>query len=144
MTKITNNSTFRGYTGQNRLIYLATPYSHECKKIEQERFIRVTIVSGLLIKAGIINFSPITQSHEQNRMVNLPGHWDFWQHIDTEFLHRCDELFVLAEPGWQESTGVTAEIEIMEELGKPIHYILYDEDINEIYMISEEEARCVV
>lgn len=142
-TKMGSKSTKCVHTGGKEIIYLATPYTHKRRDVEQRRFERVTIVSGLLIKKGIINFSPITQSHEQNRLVDLPGHWDFWQFVDTEFLHRCDEMYVLADPGWQESAGVTAEIEIMKKLGKSIKFIKYVEADDEVVFITESEARRV-
>jgi hypothetical protein len=127
--------------GRKSVVYLATPYTHARRSVEQRRFERVTVVSGLLIKAGVVNFSPITQSHEQNRMVDLPGHWAFWQYIDTEFLHRCDEIYVLAEPGWQESAGVLAEIKIMRKLKKPIRYIQYLDKTDEIMFITAKAAK---
>jgi hypothetical protein len=124
----------------HKLIYLATPYSHDDPVVMQDRFHKVTIASGQMIKEGIINFSPITQSHEQAIRVKLPTHWKFWKTIDTEFLKRSDELHVLALPGWQESEGVTAEIGIMKELNKQIKYLILDKDL-ELEYISEEEAR---
>jgi hypothetical protein len=127
----------------NKIVYLATPYSHNDLKVMQYRFEQVTIVSGKLIKHGIINFSPITQSHEQALRVKLPTDWDFWKTVDTEFLHRCDKLYVLALPGWQTSKGVTAEIQIMKELNKPISYLRLN-NFNMIEYISEEEARRIV
>jgi hypothetical protein len=127
----------------NDIIYLATPYSHNDPKVMQDRFEKVTIVSGKLIKYGVLNFSPITQSHEQALRVDLPTDWDFWKIVDTEFLHRCDKLYVLALPGWQTSKGVTAEIEIMKELNKPISYLRLNR-LNMIEYISEEVARRIV
>jgi hypothetical protein len=130
-------------SGRAKIIYLATPYSHKSRAVEEARFRTVTIVSGLLITRGVINFSPITQSHEQNRMINLPGSWDFWKDVDTEFLHRCDELHVLAVSGWQVSQGVLAEIEIMKGLGKPIKYIHFIESTMKLVYIDEMVARGV-
>ena len=126
---------------RKKIIYLATPYTHKDKAIEQKRFEMVTRVSGLLIKEGVINFSPITQSHEQNRMVDLPGTWEFWKSVDTEFLHRCDELHVLVQEGWSISVGVLAEIEIMAALKKPIRFLRYVERTGELVYIDVTEAQ---
>lgn len=127
--------------GRKKVIYLATPYTHESAAVEEHRFLKVTEVSGLLLDHGIVNISPITQSHEQCKMFDLDGTWEFWQHIDREFLHRCDELYVLCEDGWQTSVGVAAEIEYMTKLNKPIKYLFYAATVQKLYYIPEEQAR---
>ena len=52
----------------------------------------------------------------------LPTDWAFWEQVDREHLARCDEVLVLMLEGWLLSRGVTAEIEIARELGKPVRY----------------------
>lgn len=125
------------------IIYLAGPYTHDNKAIEQIRFERLTFVSAVLVRDGIVNFSPITQSHEQHLMTDLPTDWAFWQHFDEQFLCVCDELWVFCMPGWQESIGVTAEIEGMRSLGKPVKFIQYDPVHDKIEFLTEQEARGV-
>lgn len=122
------------------IVYLATPYTHVRKEVEQLRFEKVTLVSGLLVRNKIVNFSPITQSHEQHLVVDLPGDWEYWKYFDEQFLYICDELWILCEPGWKESVGVTAEIEIMEHLKKPVKYIVHDDKTDSIIHITREEA----
>ena len=53
----------------------------------------------------------------------LPPEWDFWQGYDTAILTNCEKVIVLRLPGWQESTGVQAEIKLATEMGLPIDYI---------------------
>ena len=71
-------------------------------------------------------FSPIVHSHPLVAF-SLPTGWDFWERIDRAYLARCDELVVLMLDGWQESTGVRAEIALARDLGKPVRFLGVDE-----------------
>lgn len=127
---------------KGKLVYLATPYTHEDKAVEALRFRQVTEVSGLLVRNGVANVSPITQSHEQHIYVpNLPTTWDYWKSVDEIILSRCDEIYVLCIEGWDKSVGVTAEIEIAKSLKMPVKYIMYSMEDCSVYSLSEKEAR---
>lgn len=116
------------------MVYLAGPYTHRLRRIRHERYRRLTKASAILIEKNVINFSPITQSHEQCRAYKLPHKWKFWKHVDTEFVRRCDELWILEEPGWDKSVGVAGEIKIAKKLGKPIYMIKLDEETDKLYL----------
>ena len=120
------------------LVYLAVPYTHKQKKVMKERFRVVTLASAILVKKyAQPNFSPITQSHLQAKAGNIPGNWDFWKFVDTLFVKRLDELWVLMIPGWLESTGVQAEIKIAKKAGIPIKYLMFEETTEEITFYKE-------
>ena len=118
--------------------YLATPYTciaseslETRKRVERERFETVTKVSILLFQQGIINLSPITQSHVQKMIapqmnIKLSGNWSFWKIADLLILSVCSALYVLRESGWTDSTGVQSEIRVANQLGLPIYFIDYD------------------
>ena len=108
---------------ENKLVYLASPYSHRLKKIRQRRFEQVAKLSSDLAEFGITNFSPIIHSHIQNEFNTLPQGWKFWQQHDQKFLERCDELVVVCLNGWEKSKGVKAEINIAKKLGIPVKYV---------------------
>jgi len=111
-------------TPQNKtLIYLAVPYTHKNKEVEARRYERITVVSGIMVSLGFYNISPITQSHVQQEMVELETTWNFWKKVDTLFLERSDEIWVLMLEGWKESVGVQAEIAIAKKLKLPVRYI---------------------
>jgi len=74
----------------------------------------------------LVVFSPIVHSHPLVAF-SLPTGWDFWERIDRAYLARCDELVVLMLDGWQESTGVRAEIALARDLGKPVRFLGVDE-----------------
>jgi hypothetical protein len=107
------------------MIYLAAPYT---KLTPEERvlyfgpnglcckFASKVFASGKHILVPNIYSHPIAQ-------FDLPSDWKFWKEFDEKLLSICDELWVLMLPGWEESTGVKAEIEIAKQNNKPIHYI---------------------
>lgn len=104
----------------NHLIYLACPYQHKDKHIMWERFNAVTEAAGHLMAEGKVVFSPITHCHPIAERYELPRGWKFWEKFDKVYLGHSEEMIILPLPGWKESTGVTAEIGIMREQGKPI------------------------
>lgn len=119
----------------NKMIYLAVPYTplgsvtaEERERVMKERFIKITKVSGLLALKGIVNFSPITQSHEQAKYCDLPTDWEFWRNIDLSVLSHCDEVWILCLDGWKSSIGVQSEIAAAQITGKPIRYIGVKDD----------------
>ena len=105
------------------LIYLASPYSHANAAIRHSRFETVCAVAAKMMQAGLCIFSPIAHTHPIACAGQLPTGWEFWRKYDHVMLSACARLYVLMMPGWQQSVGVKGEIEIMQELGKPIEYI---------------------
>lgn len=104
----------------DKLIYLASPYSHKEDKVRFERFETIARVAAKLMSQGVYLFCPITHTHPINEAgINNPG-WDFWCKYDYMMLDRCQELWIADMPGWKESVGVTAEIKYMMEANKPV------------------------
>jgi hypothetical protein len=107
----------------NSLIYLACPYSHPDKDVQRERFHAANKAGAFLMCKGLFVFSPISHTHPMAEDANLPGHWEFWKSYDVAMIARCQKLMVLKLDGWEQSTGVTAEIKIAKEFGIPIEYM---------------------
>jgi len=105
------------------LVYLATPYSHPDAEVRQARFVKVSVAAAYFVRKGEFIFSPITHFHPMAKYAELPGEWEFWKTIDETYLQHCKALYVLGADGWQESKGVTAEIEIARNLGIPISVV---------------------
>ncbi len=103
-------------------VYLATPYTGTPEQ-QQERFEVVNAVAAKMMSSGLLIFSPISHTHPIALSGDLPKGWEFWKEYDYTFIEWCDELHVLKQDGWQESTGVTAEIKIAKELGKKVVYV---------------------
>lgn len=108
-----------------KLWYLASPYSDPDLYVREERFRNVCEVAGTLMAHGLQIFSPIAHTHSIACECELPKGWDFWQAYDETMLSRCDGMIVLMLPGWQESKGISAELALAENLGKPVHYLKY-------------------
>lgn len=109
--------------------YLACPYSHPDPKVRQERAETVTRVAGQLIRQGIFVYSPLTHNLPFVEMLSLPTGWMNWAAFDHEMVSRCDRLFVLKLPGWEESKGVAAEVAHAQSLGLPIEWLEYSPEL---------------
>jgi len=109
--------------GYNKLIYLATPYTHKDEKVMWHRERAVTIFAGYLTLKGIANYSPITQEFAVRQFVEMPYKWDFWREIDLTFIDHCDEVYVLCLEGFEESVGVNAEVSYAIDSHKPVKYV---------------------
>lgn len=98
-------------------IYVAIPYS----SIDHElSFDTANRKAAELMREGHIVFSPISHSHMIAKNYDLPGDWEFWSKIDTEFIKWCDTVYVICIDGWDRSRGVKAEIELANILGKEV------------------------
>lgn len=78
---------------------------------------------GKLIKEGWIVYSPILHNHHLALAYALPHDWDFWEKFDRRMILASDVLGIYRLPGWEESVGLRAEIEIAIALDKPAIYI---------------------
>lgn len=109
-------------TGMNvagRKIYLAIPYAG----MERRSSRIADAITIRLLRRGAHVFSPITYGHAMTRRHSLPGSWEFWKGLDTEFLEWADELWVVTLEGWKTSVGVSYEVEKARQLGKPVRYL---------------------
>ena len=108
-----------------KVVYLASPYSHQHESVRQARFDAVCKKAAKYIEEGICVFAPIAHSHpiadhmdESKRMC-----FDTWMKADLPLLRKCDELHVLCLEGWRSSRGVTKEIEYADAMGIPVKQV---------------------
>jgi len=123
------------------LAYLASPYSPVRRGLHVTHFVHCTdnevksmrcdeavkAAKWLMENHKLNVFSPIIHSHALH-LAGMQGDWGFWQKIDTDFLFVSDMLIVLTIPGWKESTGVQAEIEIAKRFDLDIWYVKISKD----------------
>ncbi len=134
---------------RGELIYLACPYSHADRYVRVTRWIAANKAAAKLMTAGQYVFSPISHTHPIAEASDgtLPRGWDFWEGFDRQYLNVCKKIIVLRIPGWDTSTGVTAEIKIGNEAGIPVEYMDWDdmqppyEDILELCKFQETLKR---
>ena len=111
---------------KNYMVYLASPYSADGDTDkEQERFEQAAQATFPLIQRyDTYVFSPIAYSHPL--YVNgwaSGGDWKYWVGWDTYMVLKCDELWVLMLPGWEDSVGVKAEMQVAHDAGMPIAFV---------------------
>ena len=107
----------------SNLAYLACPYGHADPEVQRLRFEAVNRAAAKLLNEGITVFSPISHTRPIAMAAQLPEDWEFWRTYDREMLAHCTKLVVLKLSGWEESIGVTAEIEIAKGWGMPVEYM---------------------
>lgn len=112
----------------NDLIYLASPYTHTDPEIVEQRYRRALWVSARLMSIEYLVYSPIVHLHFLAVLECLPGTWEYWERFDRAMISRCQQLWILALSGWEESKGVAAEIEIARQLGIPVRLLHFNED----------------
>ena len=108
------------------MIYLCSVYSLEADGDMDVLDARTKVAqefTGEMLREGYCIFSPIAHCHEVSKITKLPKEWDFWGHLDMQYIDASDEVWVLKMPGWKRSVGITAEIKYAREKGKPIKYI---------------------
>ena len=120
-------------------IYLASPYTHPIKKVEEDRWSRASAICAQIFATGeFFPYSPIAHSHclltegMKHFNLDLNGNFEMWAEYDHAFMTKCDELWILTLEDWQDSKGVQAEIEIARKLHLPIHFVP-DQSFTEVY-----------
>ena len=105
------------------MIYLASPYSHPVPTVRRRRFKAVCRAAAVMLKKGLMVYSPIVHSVPIAACGLDAMDHDFWMHVDRPFLDWCSSVTVLMLPGWDVSKGVAAEIKIATTAGKPVSYL---------------------
>jgi len=114
--------TKKGAQPMKKLIYLASPYTHDDRAVEVERFRVACRVAAHIMRKGDHVFSPIAHSHNI-ATYGLPSDFDFWREYDERMIYFCDSVAVVCLSGWETSRGVQGEIRFAEKLGKRVRLI---------------------
>jgi hypothetical protein len=115
---------------ESKLIYLASPYSHPDDEVREDNYIVVSNIAAEMVSNGDVVFSPISYGHNLLEFKDMPSNWGFWFNFCVTFLLKCDKLVVCKMPGWENSMGVTEEIEIARNCGIEVEYIETDKYYN--------------
>jgi hypothetical protein len=105
------------------LIYLASPYTHPNKNIEDRRAKAITIIAGKLICNGHHIFCPVAHCHKMNRYCNLGGKFEYWREFDEKMISVCNELWIATLQDWDKSVGIKAEVEMTTARSMPLRYV---------------------
>jgi len=109
---------------EHKVIYLASPYSHENLIVLNDRVLSAASVGGKLMRTtGHVFMVPVPHSHMIGEMLNNSLDHQFWLKQCFGLLERCDEIWIVTLNGWKESVGINLEIEYAKSLGIPIRTI---------------------
>lgn len=110
----------------SKVIYLACPYSDKSKKVVSDRVLKATKLAAKLVSEGHVVLSPIVYGDILLKHEDMPNDYEFWKNFCESFLSKCDEIWIYMLPGWNQSTGVLAEIELAKKLGIKHNLIPYE------------------
>jgi hypothetical protein len=106
------------------ILYIASPYSHPDRKVEQWRYEMVQEEVARLHGPDVYPYSPIVYTHVMAQRYDLPTEADYWKNHNEAFLRQSHKLIVLMLEDWDKSVGVRAEIAFAESLGIPVVYLV--------------------
>jgi len=102
------------------LNYLATPYTHDDRRVRRKRAQKAAMLACRLIQQGLYIFCPIAHTHAIAECGDLPCGFEYWGEFDRIMLNASQRLLIGKIEGWEDSKGIAAEIQIMRALGRPI------------------------
>jgi hypothetical protein len=102
--------------------YLASPYS-KYPGGPDRACADVCLLAARMFMAGVSVFSPIAHTHAIAVAGDLAGHFEQWAAFDEAMIAASEGVIVAMMQGWRESSGIAAEIEIAQRLGKPVRYM---------------------
>jgi len=94
----------------NGFIYLAGPYTSPDPTIQDKRFIKLVHVTSKLMMMGYTVVTPVLSGVPLSLLDKVENSHEFWMQQDLPVLNKANEMLILALPGWQDSTGLCAEM----------------------------------
>jgi hypothetical protein len=101
--------------------YLATPYSKYPGGIDAA-YEMACRAAAECFQEGLLVFSPIAHTHSIAKFGGMSGGYDFWKRYDDAMMAAAAGLIVVKMNGWEESTGIAAEIEWFKSRCRPVFY----------------------
>lgn len=102
--------------------YIAAPYSHKDPAVIAGRMACFDAVAAKMLLDGQMPVSPLL-FHSLLGKHKVPGNWDFFEAYSLHMLDRCDALYLITLPGWEDSVGVAGELRLAEAKGMYIHLV---------------------
>lgn len=122
-----------------RLIYLGSPYFSNSKDIMDVRVRHAEhcmahfrrTASEVVVYSPIVQWSSVAHNHE------LPHDFDSWAQQDFFMIRKASAIWVLTISGWKESYGLSQELEYAADIGKPVMYIIPEEQSTNYVLTSD-------
>lgn len=96
------------------MIYLASPYTHVDKSVQESRYQLTMDALAVFLAQGEFVYSPIVHCHEMAKKHAMPTDYKFWWDYNVDFIDNSNGLYVLCIDGWLESKGLKKEVEYSE------------------------------
>jgi hypothetical protein len=108
------------------MIYIASPYTSVLPNknginVMQRRY--EVVMEFVANNLEMPFFSPILYCHEMAKKYELPKTFGYWQKLNHHYIDISTEVWVLKMNGWEESKGVSDEIQYATEIGKNVIYV---------------------
>jgi glycosyltransferase involved in cell wall biosynthesis len=104
----------------NDFWFLASPYSRDSLGLENAFYVACK-ARALLVKAGILCFSPIVHSHCVAIHGDIDPHsHEIWLTAEAPFRYHAKGAIMLMSPGYEESFGMKFELAEFQAEGKPV------------------------
>ena len=125
------------------LSYLSVPYSGHGREVMVERALLARAAASRLILGGRLVLCPVIMNHEV--LMHLGDDVDgvpkgYWRELEEHLAPACQDLVVLALPGWERSRGVGREIALFAKAGKPLLWMA-GADAEVVALPSDHAAR---
>lgn len=110
------------------VFYLASPYStpttyNNVPADKEKRHLEAQKYGAYLHAKNYALIEPIATSHFKATKFNFPQVFSAWQKRDEALIAVSNGIIVCNMDGWEESVGVTSEIEFALSLSKPVFLV---------------------
>lgn len=105
------------------MIYIISPFSHENKLIERQRYGLNLMFTSRLYRNYISCINPITLGYPFYENHLLRGDAATWSFINLDLMRICTHAIILMFEGWGSSVGVKHEIDYFQRHNKPMLFI---------------------
>lgn len=103
------------------MIYISAPYNHVDKNVVSQRMDAVYSKFAELMMQGEIPVTPL-MAHAVVERHPVPSSSEFWEEYSITLLSKCSKMVVLKLDGWDNSAGVSYEIEYANKNDIPIEF----------------------
>jgi len=104
------------------MIYIGSPYSSPASSVRDDRAYQAGAFAAHCAQKGLVVYCPIASWHHIAKEHSLPKDFYFWRHLNLNILRHCTEMWVLRLDGWDESVGLTGEMDFAQEVGITIRH----------------------
>lgn len=105
------------------MIYIASPYTHDDTEVMQRRYEAVLRYCAHKTQHRVVIYSPIVHFHEMAKHFSLPRDIHYWREANMTMLRISKHMEVLKLPGWEDSEGISDELEATEMLYLHVEWI---------------------